>query len=136
MLRPKYLMYYQPTMWVENASASLLHFLMRSQGLAKFKNKLHFEMKNNPHVDFGIFLCKIAKKIHSDICNYILTVQTGVYIRGSHFVKTHDLDVTDSTQATFNHKLHQYDEDINDYLETVNQNLKNCTNYLKLINCQ
>ena len=29
-LWPKYLMYYQPTMWVENASASLLHFLMRT----------------------------------------------------------------------------------------------------------
>ena len=93
MLRAKYLMYYQPTMWVENASASLLHFLMRSQGLAKFKNKLHFEMKNNPHVDFGIFLFKIAEKIHSDICNYILTVWTEVYIRGTRFVKTHDLDV-------------------------------------------
>ena len=43
-------------------------------------------------------------------------------MRGTHFVKTHDLDVTDSTQITFDHWLHQYDEDINDYLETVNQN--------------
>ena len=52
MLRPKHLMYYQPKMWFENASASLLDFLMRSQSLAKFINKLHFEMKNDPHVDF------------------------------------------------------------------------------------
>ena len=73
-LRPKYLMYYQPTMWVKNASASLLHFLMRSQNLAKFTNKLHFEMKNDPCIDFGIFLFKIAEKIHSDSCNYTLTV--------------------------------------------------------------
>ena len=121
-LRPKYLMYYQPTMWVENASASLLHFLMRSQSLAKFTNKLHFEMKNDPHIHFGIFLFKIAKKIHSDSCNYILTVQTEVYIRGTHFVKTHDLDVTNTVEATFDHWLHQYDDDINDYLEAVNQN--------------
>ena len=125
MLRPKYLMYYQPTMWVDNASASLLHFLMRSQSLAKFINKLHFEMKNNPCVDFRIFLFKIAKRVHSNICNYILTVQTEVYIRGTYFVKTHDLDVTDSTQATFNLWPHQYDEDINGYLETVNQNQEN-----------
>ena len=96
ILRPKYRMYYQPTMWVENASASLLHFLMRSQSLAKFINKLHFEIKNDPWVDFGIFLFKISKKIYSDSCNYILTVQTEVYIRGTHFVKTHDLDVTNT----------------------------------------
>ena len=74
MLRPKYLMYYQPTMWVENVSASLLHFLMRSQSLAKFINKLHFEMKNDPCIDFRIFLFKIAKRIHIDISNYLLTV--------------------------------------------------------------
>ena len=74
MLRPKYLMYYQPTMWIENASASPLHFLIRSQSLAKFINKLHFEMKNDLCLDFGIFFFKIAEKIHSDTCNYILTV--------------------------------------------------------------
>ena len=90
--RPKYLMYYQPTMWVKNASASLLHFPMRSQSLAKFINKMHFEM-NNPCVDFGVFLFKIAESRHSDACTYILTVKTEVYIRGNHFVNTHDLDV-------------------------------------------
>ena len=114
-------MYYQPTIWVENASASLLHFLMRSQGLAKFINKLHFKMKNDPRVDFGIFLFKIAKKLQNDSCTYILTVCTNVYIRGTHFLKAHDLDVTNSTEATFNHWLQQYDDDINEYLDAENQ---------------
>ena len=107
--RPKYLMYYQPTMWVENASASLLHFLMRSQSLAKFINKLHFEMMNNPHVDFGVFLFKIAENRHSDTCTYILTVKTEVCIRGNHLINTHDLDITDVSQVAFDHWLHQYE---------------------------
>ena len=45
---PKFLMYYQPTMWIDGALASLLHFLIRNPGLSRFVNKLHFEMKNNP----------------------------------------------------------------------------------------
>ena len=120
--RPKYLMYYQPTMWVENASASLLHFLMRSQSLVKFINKMHFEMKNDPCVDFGLFLFKIAKSRHSDACSYILTVKTEVDITGNHFINTHDLDITDVSQVVYDHWFHQYDEDINNYLEMKNQN--------------
>ena len=56
-------MFYQPTMWVDNALASLLHFVIRNQGLPRFVNKLHFEIKNDPQVEFGLFLFKITEKI-------------------------------------------------------------------------
>ena len=56
---PKFLMYYQPTMWVDNTSASLLHFLIRNMGLSRFVNKLHFKMKNDPQVEIELFLFKI-----------------------------------------------------------------------------
>ena len=78
-------------------------------------------MKNEPRVDFGIFLFKIAEKVWNDNCMYILTVCTVVYIRGTHFLKAHDLDITNSTEATFDHWLQQYDDDINDYLDAVNE---------------
>ena len=118
---PKFLMFYQPTMWVDNASASLLHFLIRNQGLSRFVNKLHFEIKNDPWVEFGLFLFKITERIQNNDCRYILSVHTDVFIRGTHFLKTHDLDVTDCPQATYDHWLQLYDEDIDKYLEAVNQ---------------
>ena len=118
---PKFLMFYQPTMWVDNASASLLHFLIRNQGLSKFVNKLHFEIKNDPQVEFGLFLFKITERIQNNDCRYILSVHTDVFIRGTHFLKMHDLDVTDCSQTTYDHWLQLYDEDIDKYLEAVNQ---------------
>ena len=114
-------MYYQPTMWIDGASASLLHLLIRNQGLSRFVNKLHFEMKNDPWVEFGLFLFKIIQRIQNNSCLYILFIHTGVYIRGTHFFKTHDLDVRDSSDATYEHCLQLYDDDINKYLEAVNQ---------------
>ena len=118
---PKFLMFYQPTMWVDNASASLLHFLIRNQGLSRFVNKLHFEIKNDPRVEFGLFLFKITERIQNNDCRYILSVHTDVFIRGTHFLKMHDLDVTDCSQTTYDHWLQLYDEDIDKYLEAVNQ---------------
>ena len=44
-----------------------------------------------------------------------------VFIRGTHFLKMHDLDVTDCSQATYDHWLQLCDEDIDKYLEAVNQ---------------
>ena len=114
-------MYYQPTMWIESASAGLLHFLMHSQGLSKLVNKLHFEMKNDPRVDFDLYLFKISESLQDNNCRYILTVHTDMYIRGTHFLKTHDLDITDAAGSTYDHWLQLYDEDINEYLEAVNQ---------------
>ena len=120
-MQPKFLMFYQPTMWVDNASASLLHFLIRNQGLSRFVNKLHFEIKNDPQVEFGLFLFKITERIQNNDCRYILSVHTDVFIRGTHFLKMHDLDVTDCSQTTYDHWLQLYDEDIDKYLEAVNQ---------------
>ena len=118
---PKFLMFYQPTMWVDNASASLLHFLIKNQGLSRFVNKLHFEIKNDPWVEFGLFLFKITERIQNNDCRYILSVCTDVFIRGTHFLQTHDLDVRDCSQTKYDHWLQLYDEDIDKYLEAVNQ---------------
>ena len=118
---PKFLMFYQPTMWVDNASASLLHFLVRNQGLSRFVNRMHFEMKNHPWVEFGLFVFKITEKIQNNDCRYILSVHTDVFIRGTHFLKTHELDVTDCSQNAYDHWLQLYDKDIDKYLEAVNQ---------------
>ena len=117
-------MYYQPTLWVDGASASLLHFLhflIRHQGLSKFLNKLHFEIKNDHRVEFGLFLLKLTERMQNNDCKYILSVHTDMFIRGIHFLKMHDLDVTDTSQTTYNHWLQLYDEDIDRYLKAVNQ---------------
>ena len=63
LMRPKYLMYYQPTIWLGNPSASLLDFLMRSCGLAKFLHKIFYEIKNDPQVEFGLFFFQIRREI-------------------------------------------------------------------------
>ena len=120
-MQPKFLMFYQPTMWVDNTSASLLHFLIRNQGLSRFVNKLHFEIKNDPQVEFGLFLFKTTERIQNNDCRYILSMHTDLFIRGTHFLKMHDLDVTDCSQTTYDHWLQLYDEDIDKYLEVVNQ---------------
>ena len=114
-------MYYQPTLWVDNASESLLHFLIRNQGLSRFVKKLHFEIKNDPWVEFGLFLFKTTESVQNNDCRYILSVHTDVFIRGTHFLKTHELDITDSSQTTYDHLLQLYDKDIDKYLEAVNQ---------------
>ena len=48
-------------------------------------------------------------------------MHTDVFIRGTHFLKMHNLDVTDCSQTTYDHWLQLYDEDIDKYLEAVNQ---------------
>ena len=48
-------------------------------------------------------------------------MHTDVFIRGTHSLKMHDLDVTDCSQTTYDHWLQLYDEDIDKYLEAVNQ---------------
>ena len=67
------------------------------------------------------FCSKITERIQNNDCRYILSVHTDVFIRGTHFLKMHDLDVTDCSQTTYDHWLQLYDEDIDKYLETVNQ---------------
>ena len=115
------MMFYQPTLWIDNASASLLHFLIKSQGLSHFVNKMHFEVKNDPWVEFGLFLFKITEQTEGIDWRYILSVHMDVFIRGTHFLKTHNLDVTDCTQVAFDNWLQLFDQDIDKYLEAVNQ---------------
>ena len=46
---------------------------------------------------------------------------TDIFIRGTHFLRIHDLDVTDCSQTTYDDWLQLYDEDIDKYLAAVNQ---------------
>ena len=64
---------------------------------------------------------RLLNKFQNKNCRYILSVHMDVFIRGTHFLKKHDLDVTDCSQATYDHWLQLYDEDIDKYLEAVNQ---------------
>ena len=59
------------------------------------------EIKNDPQVEFGVFLFQLEEKILKDVCRYTLVVRTNVYIRGTHFIKTHNMDVTDATPSDF-----------------------------------
>ena len=72
-------------------------------------------------MEFGLFLFKITEQVQNKDCRYILSVHMDVFIRGTHFLKMHDLDVTDCSQATYDHWLQLCDEDIDKYLEAVNQ---------------
>lgn len=80
-------MYYQPTIWLGNPSTSMLHFLMRSCGLAKFLHNMFCEIKNDPQVEIGLFLFRLVEKIVNDVCRYNLVVRTNMYINGIHFIK-------------------------------------------------
>ena len=110
-------MYYQPTIWLGNPSAPMLHFLMRSHGLAKFSHKMFCKIKNDPRVEFGFFLFKLEEKNLNDVCRYTLVVRTNVYIRGTHLIKTHNIDVTDTTPSYFKQWLHQFSFDIDEYIQ-------------------
>ena len=120
-LRPKYLMYYQPAIWLGNPSVSMIHFLMRSCGLAKFLNKMFYKIKNDPQVEFGMFLFKLIEQIENGVCKYIFIVCTDVYIWGTHFIKTHELVVTDTTPNQYDQWLQLYSSETDEYLQTVNQ---------------
>ena len=82
---------------------------------------MHYEMKNDPRVDFGIFLFKLMEKVQNDTCSYILVVKTDVYIRGNHFFKSHEMDVTSINNSTFDAWLKDYDNNITEYLDAINQ---------------
>ena len=117
--RPKFLMYYQPTLWIENPSSQMLHFLIRSQNLARLINHIHYKMKNDPRVTFGLFLFHISEHIQKDTCLYRLTVHTDVHICTSHFIKTHEMDIMTATQDTYNHWLQDLSADIDNYLDLL-----------------
>ena len=51
---------------------------------------------------------------------YTLIVRTDMYIRGTHFIKTH-MDVTNATPSDFDQWLQQFLSDIDEYLHTVYQ---------------
>ena len=73
----KFLMFYQPTMWVDNTSASLLHFLIRNQGLSKFVNKLHFELKNDPRWNLDYPCSRLLNKFKTKTADtFYLCTQT------------------------------------------------------------
>ena len=79
------------------------------------------EIKNDPQVEFGLFLFELEEKILNDVCRYTLVVRTDICIRGTHFTKTHNMDVTDATPSHFEQWLHQFSSDIDEYLHTVYQ---------------
>ena len=56
LLRLKYLMYYQPSLWLDNPPASKLHFVMRTQSLTKFIHKCFIKSKMI-HMSILVCLC-------------------------------------------------------------------------------
>ena len=92
-------MYYQPSIWIPNPPSSLLKFLINAWGLARFIQRMFFEMKNDPRVNFGLYLFKLIEEIDQDMCKYILIVQTDAYIWGVCFIRLYDLDITNTGQG-------------------------------------
>ena len=82
---------------------------------------MFYEIKNDPQVDFGMFLFKLIEEIENGVCKYILVIWTNVYIWGTHFIKTHDMVVTEATPNQYNQWLLLYSSDIDEYLHAVNQ---------------